>query len=74
MENEPNLPPVEESKEWPQQLRDKLEACGISASDAVYLEAALNGGEENLNYPDVAERLREVFKEAGWHPLKGNTP
>jgi hypothetical protein len=49
------------------QLRDKLEAAGLNASDALYLEAALTGGDEQLNYPDVAVRLRKVLEDAGWH-------
>ena len=49
------------------QLRDKIEAAGLNASDAIYLAAALGGGEEQLNYPDVAVRLRKVLEDAGWH-------
>ena len=53
-------------KPW-MQLPDKLLAAGLeNASDAVYLAAALEGGEEQLNYPDVVVRLRTVLEEAGW--------
>ena len=64
MSENKDMPPKDET--WTQ-LRDKLQAAGLNASDALYLEAALTGGEEQLNYPDVAVRLRKVLEEAGWH-------
>ena len=49
-------------------VRDKLVATGMNDSDAVYLEAALTGGEAGLNYSTAVLRLREILEEAGWHP------
>ena len=50
------------------QLRDKFEAAGFESRDALYIEAALTGGEEGLPYPSAVVRLRQIFEETGWHP------